>query len=97
MLEVWMIARCVECTSRTDDMMKVEGKKRAGLTAGGSVFRSKALVSVPNRTKAQVLANTWPLASCMQNHLQSTKTANISLIVVNTLEPAVYIPTIILF
>jgi len=56
---------------------------------------SRAVVSESNRTKAQELANAWHLASCMRNHSQSAKTANSSPIVVDTLEPAVYICTII--
>jgi len=45
--------------------------------------------------KAQALANAWHLASCIQNHSQSAKTANSSSIVFNTPEPAVYICTIV--
>jgi len=45
--------------------------------------------------KAQALANAWHLAGCMRNHSQSAKTANSSPIVFNTLEPAVYIRTIV--
>jgi len=56
---------------------------------------SQAVVSEPNHTKVQALANAWHLASCMRNHSQSAKTANSSPIVIDTLEPAVYICTII--
>ena len=56
---------------------------------------SRAGVSEPNHTKAQLLANSWHLASCMRNHSQSAKTVNSSPIVVHTPQPAVYICTII--
>jgi len=45
--------------------------------------------------KAQVLANAWQLVSCIQNHSQCTKPVNSTPIVVDTLETAVYIRTII--
>jgi len=56
---------------------------------------SRAVVSEPNHTKAQALANAWHLASYMGNHSQSAKTVNSSPIVIDTPEPAVYICTII--
>jgi len=60
-----------------------------------SYSASRAVVSEPNRTNAEALANAWHLASCMRNHSQCAKTANSSPIVVDTPEPAVYIRTII--
>jgi len=60
-----------------------------------SYSASRAVVSEPNHIEAHALANAWHLASCMQNHSQSVKTANSSPIVVDTPEPAVYICTII--
>jgi len=90
MQAAWMIARCEECAGHANNTMKVEDK-RGRLAACALVISSQAVVSVPNHTKAQVLANAWNLASCMRNHLQSMKTANSSPVVIDTPEPAVYI------
>jgi len=62
-----MIARYEECAGCADDMKEVE-EKRGGLVARTVVCSSPAVVSVPNSTKVQAIANDWHLASCMRNH-----------------------------
>jgi len=70
-------------------------KKGVDLQHVPSYSASCAVVTVPNRMKAQALEKAWHLASCMRNHLQSAKMANSSPIVFNTPEPNVYICTIV--
>ena len=78
--------------------MKKGEEKRCGIVGHAVVFSkpsSGATVSEPNRTKAQALANTRHLTICMRNHLQCSKPVNSTSTVVDTLEPTVYIRTII--